>query len=282
MMKRFLAGVLMMLLMVLSVGSDINVDAATSTTTYTSASKVYSAIKSNLLNHKAQFTLKMSQKVMKQIRNTDLYDKVVALDDKSTSKDADYLNLSVDHLQWLWTYNPLGTTASLKCTIVYRTTLAQEQKVDAKIKSVLKSLKLSNKSDYKKVKAIHDYIINLVSYDQSYMKFSAYNALINKSAVCEGYASAAYRMFTDSGISSRIIIGAANGGSHAWNIVKVNGKWYNIDLTWDDPIMSNGSQVLEYDYFLKNDADFIDHIRDTEYRTTAFYKKYPIAAKSYN
>ena len=219
---------------------------------------------------------------MNQIgRNTDLYDAVVALDDKSTSKDADYMNLSVDRWQWQWNYNPLGTTATLKCTIAYRTTLAQEQKVDAKIKSVLKSLKLENKSDYKKVKAIHDYIINLVSYDQSFVKHSAYNALIDKSSVCEGYAAAAYRMFTDSGISSRIITGVANGGSHAWNIVKVNGKWYNIDLTWDDPIMSNGSQVLEYNYFLKSDADFSDHTRDAEYRTTTFYKTYPIASKSY-
>lgn len=281
-MKRFTAGILVLLFMVISVGSRIDADAATGTTTYTSASKVYSVIKNNLVDHKAQFTIKMNQKTMNQIgRNTDLYDAVVALDDKSTSKDADYLKLSINRIQWQWTYNPLGTTATLKLTVAYKATLAQEQKVDAKIKSVLKSLKLENKSDYKKVKAIHDYIINRVSYDQTFMKYSAYNALINKSSVCEGYAAAAYRMFLDSGIESRIIIGFADGGAHAWNIVKVNGKWYNIDLTWDDPIMSNGKQALRYDYFLKNDADFGNHIRDIKYRTQEFYKKYPIAAKSY-
>jgi hypothetical protein len=157
---------------------------------------------------------------------------------------------------WKWTYNPLGTTATLKLTVAYKTTLTQEQKVDAKIKSVLESLKLENKSDYKKVKAIHDYIINLVSYDKTFVKYSAYNALIDKSSVCEGYAAAAYRMFTDAGISSRIITGVADGGSHAWNIVKVNGTWYNIDLTWDDPITSNGKQILEYDYFHSRFIDF--------------------------
>ena len=47
-------------------------------------------------------------------------------------------------------------------------------------------------------------------------------------------------------------IGIGNGGGHAWNKVKVDGSWYNIDLTWDDPVSSR--PILSYDYFLVSDA----------------------------
>jgi transglutaminase/protease-like cytokinesis protein 3 len=92
---------------------------------------------------------------------------------------------------------------------------------------------------------------------------------------------AAYRMFTEAGLEARIISGIGNGASHAWNIVKVEGKWYNIDLTWDDPLSYNGEAVLTYDYFLKNTKEFSDHRRDAEYRTDQFLKNYTIAKTSY-
>ena len=84
-------------------------------------------------------------------------------------------------------------------------------------------------------------------------------------------------MFNEAEIPCRIIIGTANGGNHAWNIVKVDEKWYNIDLTCDDPISPDGKPVLTYNYFLKNDTDFKNHIRDTDFKTKSFLKTYPIA-----
>lgn len=272
--KRILAFALIFVI----TGFPVNADAQT----YTSEKEVYSTIRSNLLAHNKQFTIKMNKKTMNKIgTDTELFDQVIALDDKATSRDGDYLKLSVDSWSESWQWNSLGGTATLTFSAVYRTTLSQEKKLDAKIKSILKSLNIKNASDYQKVKAIHDYIINKVSYDHTLKKHSAYDALINKSAVCEGYAAAAYRLYTDAGIGSRIITGKAGGGSHAWNIVKVNGKWYNIDLTWDDPVTNTGEQVLRYDYFLKNAKDFSDHVRDSEYSTQAFLKAYLIAAKSY-
>ena len=68
---------------------------------------------------------------------------------------------------------------------------------------------------------------------------------------------------------------------HGWNIVKVDGNWYNIDLTWDDPITKSGKHVIRYDYFLKNAKEFSDHKRNPEYNTKAFLKAYPIAKVSY-
>lgn len=272
--KRILIGV--MILLFIGVPVDAHAQA------YTTKQQVFQVIKENLLARKPEFTIKMNRKTMNAIgTNTELLNAVTALDDKSTSEDADYLKQAVNKWSECWKSNSLSSTVTLTFQVEYATTRKQEQKLSARIDSVLKSLKLTGKSDYEKVKAIHNYIINRVSYDQTLQKHTAYNALINKSAVCEGYSAAAYRMFTEAGIDCRIITGWADAGAHSWNIVKVDGKWYNIDLTWDDPITSTGEQVLTYNYFLKNTNAFSDHIRESQYGTSAFLKQYPIAKDSY-
>jgi len=260
----------------------IALPAEVSAKTYTTKEQVYSIIKKNLLAHKKEFTIEMDPDTMKEIgTNTDLFDIVAAFDDKDTSKDSDYLKMSLKSWSAGWKWGGRSNVANLTFSAVYTTTLKQEKTLDTKIQSVLKALDLEEATDYEKVKAIHDYIINRTSYDQTLKKHTAYNALINKSSVCEGYALAAYRMFTDEGMESRIISGIAGGGPHAWNIVKVDGKWYYIDLTWDDPITNTGEQVLRYDYFLKNSKEFSDHTRDSKYNTKAFLKAYPVAKSSY-
>ncbi len=208
-----------------------------------------------------------------------LFDKVLHIDHKKTAKDGDYLDFSLN--KWSARAQMIGSNTTLKLDFTYKTTLKEEQAVDKKVKSVLQAMVLEDASDYEKVKEIHDYIINRVSYDRQLTKTSAYDALIDKSAVCEGYSMLAYLMFTEAGLETRIISGTGDGVPHAWNIVKVNGKWYNIDLTWDDPISSDGKPMLVYDYFLKSTKDFIDHKRDAEYKTDTFVKTYPIAKTSY-
>lgn len=272
--KRILVCVL--ILMFMGIPVDANAQ------TYSTKNEVYHVVKDSLIARKSEFVVKMSKKTMKAIGiNTDVIEAVFKLDDKTTPKDADYLKQSVSSWGEYWRSSSVSSTATLTFKVKYETTLTQEQKLDTNINSILKKLKLSGKTDYEKVKAIHDYIINRVTYDENLTKHSAYNALINKSAVCEGYSAAAYLMFMKAGIECRIVNGTAGGGPHSWNIVKVNGKWYNIDLTWDDPITSTGEQIITYDYFLKNAKDFKNHYRDPEYSTATFLKTYPIAAQSY-
>jgi len=274
MVKRILALVMVIVLLGIPVSANAQ--------TYTTKSQVYTTVKKNLMAHKSGFKIDMNVKTMNELRKgKDLMYTVFAMDDKTTSKDFDYLKLNVDSWRESWKWSNTTGAASLTITVQYATTVEQEKAVDKKVASILKSLNLKGKSDYQKVKAIHNYIINQVSYDKSLKKHTAYNALINKSVVCEGYSLAAYRLFLDAGLSSRVITGKADGGAHSWNIVKVNGKWYNIDLTWDDPITSNGKSVLRYDYFLKNNKAFQDHIRDAEFKTDAFNKAYPMASSSY-
>ena len=129
-------------------------------------------------------------------------------------------------------------------------------------------------STYNKIKFVHDYLVDTVSYDQTLSKDNIYNiygALINKVAVCEGYSKAFKYIMDDFGIPCVIVCGIgqnSNGDteSHAWNYVKIDGKWYAIDCTWDDPvIVGNGyvSNSVFTKYFLKGSNDFFkDHIED--------------------
>ena len=162
---------------------------------------------------------------------------------------------------------------------IFTSNADQESQVNARISSVMSSLNLEGKSSYEKLRAIHDYIVNHIDYrdDGTYLCHSTYAALIKGECVCQGYASLFQRMSKLAGFQTRYITGTADGEGHAWNIVKLGNVWYNVDVTWDDPIGGN----LRHDYFLKSDLDFSDHSRDKQYRTDEFYEQYPMASVSY-
>lgn len=245
---------------------------------YTTKATASAAILKGLLSHKKTIEIVVSSSVAENNSEArELLTGAYAVNKNSSSKAGDYIRWNIE--QWSTHYQTEGKTTKLALNIEYGTSVAQEKKLDTEIKATLKKLNISKLSDYKKVKAIHNYIINRASYDTTYTNYTAYNTLINKSAVCQGYALLAYRMFNEAGIPCRLIVGQANG-YHAWNIVKVSGKWYNIDLTWDDPITYNGKPMLIYTYFLKSDVAFSNHFRDTAYRTKEFVKAYPIAKTS--
>lgn len=162
-------------------------------------------------------------------------------------------------------------------TVTYFTTLAQEQQMDAAVDSLLNSLNLYNETDYVKVKGIYDYICANITYDHTStgkMKHSAYAALINKTAVCQGYATLFYRLSLELGVDNRLVSGTGNGGAHGWNIVRLNGLYYNLDSTWD-------AGLTTYNYFLRCPQNFTDHIRDSEYDTSAFHSAYPMSTQDH-
>lgn len=199
-----------------------------------------------------------------------------------------------DALKWQYGGSKMSmssgsNTYTVTYTISYYTTLAQEQELTTKVNNALDKLALSGKTDYQKVKAIHDYICDNTDYDYDNLendaqkiKFTAYGALCTGKAVCQGYAVAFYRMCKEAGLPVRIITGTGNGGPHAWNIVKIGsntrtaGSYYNIDCTWDGQ-----DQETHYTYFLLNEKDFVKHTRNTEYNTSEFHTKYPMSETSY-
>ena len=183
-------------------------------------------------------------------------------------------------------YNSFTGIFSLVLTysLVYHSTSAQEQMVDQQVKNVLDQLNVYDQDDYHKVCAIYDYICKTVYYDHDGLNagddivYSAYAALINKKSVCQGYANLFYRLALELGVDCRIIAGTGNGGPHAWNIVKLDGQYYNLDATWDAVRKQSGQK---YDYFLRCDSRFYDHYRNLEFMTVSFYDQYPMGAADY-
>lgn len=88
-------------------------------------------------------------------------------------------------------------------------------------------------NDFLTVEAINDYICDHVEYDYTYLRHSPESALLDGIGVCTSYARS-FKLIADAcGLQSRRVTGDAGGG-HAWNLVMMDGKWYQMDLTWND------------------------------------------------
>lgn len=112
--------------------------------------------------------------------------------------------------------------------------------------------------DYDKLKLFHDsLIINCSSDTDGEYADTIYGALVDKKALCEGYAKAFSYLCGRSGIENIIVTGTA-GEAHMWNMVKLEGNWYHVDVTWDHPdrlLSEHYPDVVLYNYFLVSDAD---------------------------
>lgn len=197
--------------------------------------------------------------------------------------EGDYLKYNYGGWKAKGSHATGSTLYTITYTLTYYTTYEEEQAVDGAIASVLSYLNLSGKSDYEKIIAVYEYVCSNVTYDYDsyeegdYHKYTTYNALIKKKAVCQGYASLVYRLLRESGVTARVIAGVGASEAHAWNIASIGGFYYNLDSTWDANY-SRGS----YRYFLQNQAEFVQHTRNTEYSTGTFLAEYPMAAESYH
>lgn len=85
-----------------------------------------------------------------------------------------------------------------------------------------------------KVLYLHDYLVTNVEYDQTYSKYNAYNALVEGSSVCQGYSLAMICLMNNIGVDCDII--TSRDLNHAWNLIALNGEYFYVDATWDDPL----------------------------------------------
>ncbi|MDO5402075.1 MAG: transglutaminase domain-containing protein [Eubacteriales bacterium] len=111
--------------------------------------------------------------------------------------------------------------------------------------------------------AIHDYLVTHIEYEeQEDTIYNAYDAMIKGKSVCSGYTEA-FKTFMDLlGIENTTISGTAGNQQHIWNAVKLDNEWYHVDVTWDDPVGSPGTDV-DHAYFNITDNDMaIDHTWD--------------------
>lgn len=121
-----------------------------------------------------------------------------------------------------------------------------------------------NMTDYEKELAIHDYLVESVTYGnkETYNEdeHSVYGALINHTAVCEGYAKA-FKLISDCCGIVCIYVEGDEACNHAWDMVCIDDEWYHIDVTWDDPV-GEDDDYISHAYFNVND-DFISQEEHT-------------------
>lgn len=202
-----------------------------------------------------------------------------------------------DYLRWGWksikkpelTEKKNGTTSdyTLNIIITYMTTAEEETEVTEAIEQIYEELNLDEKTKYEKVQVIYDYVFRNVAYDRENAAVTeqnenttefkhahaAYGAVVNGKAVCQGYSSLMYRLLLENGIDTRFIASS----NHGWNIIELDGMYYNGDTTWD-------SSNENYEHFLVGSGDF--RIEDSHrpiamYVTPEFLDEYPVSSIDY-
>lgn len=173
-----------------------------------------------------------------------------------------------------WDGNFFGVTI----TFTYFTTAQQEAEVDRTAAALLDYLQVKGMTDYGKLKAIYGWICEHVTYDYEnlkddayLLKRSAYAALINKTAICQGYAVLLYRLALMAGLDIRIVKGTGSGQPHGWNLARMGKHWYFADATWD-------AGKSGWSCFLKPMLDY--HQLDEE--DTALARQYPLGSAAFS
>ena len=131
----------------------------------------------------------------------------------------------------------------------------------------------SNMSEYDIELTIHDYLVSNTEYghaDEFYEdEHSPYGALMDHVAVCEGYAKAYELLSICCGLESKLVYGTTSNGNHVWNISKIDGVWYQVDVTWDDPTGDAGDYDfgISHAFFNINDTylNNLDHSWNRDY-----------------
>ena len=194
-----------------------------------------------------------------------------ALKHTGGAKEGDYLRLQYSSMDYQICFSLGASYGYTKAVFrpVFFTTKEQEQQVDAEVGRILAELDLSDQNDYEKIKSIYDWITVNTKYDyqavpgETMLSYTPYGAIINKSCVCQGYAVALYRLLKEAGLDSRVITGY--GGkpfsyetSHSWNIVRLEGKYYYLDPTWEAGHYEETGEVGHL-YFLHGSSDWSSH-----------------------
>ncbi len=124
------------------------------------------------------------------------------------------------------------------------------EKIDEFISTNIKE----DMSDADKIKLFHDYIVNNTKFDTAIetsedrlnsSSYNAYGLLINHLAICGGYTDTMAIYLDKLNIPNYRI----STEEHVWNLVYFDNKWSHLDVTWDDPVTSNGVDMLMYDYY---------------------------------
>lgn len=169
-----------------------------------------------------------------------------------------YKALSADYggLYWVSGYvytqytrngEPEGMEFAPKYTMNYEEREQIQKQIDASVEELLAGISITD-TDYEKAKYVFEILVQNVDYDSNAdNNQNIISAFLNRATVCQGYACATQYLMQLLGIQSVIVTGNANGESHAWNLVLLDGAYYYMDTTWGNSrYLDNDSQMEKY------------------------------------
>ncbi len=209
---------------------------------------VYLQLRKAALNHEKSFTYKkaLDQDLVSLISDIIFYEDSLAFNVKGVSYVV-YQGQNKTEFDLSYSFNQESADKMMK-------------KMDAVAEKVISKFD-EDTSTYNKILYIHDYIVGHTVYDESLNSaHSAYGSMIVGKSVCEGYARAFGYICSKAGIKTVNVVGRATADdghteNHMWNRVYLKKQWYDIDLTWDDPVMPY-VENKSYKYFLPGSATF--------------------------
>lgn len=151
------------------------------------------------------------------------------------------------------TYDSSGIVQ--KIMLVFNTTYSTEDReaFAAASKKALAAIE-SGWSDEQIALYLHDWLVTHCEYDTGLSKYSAYDALVNGSAVCQGYTLAYSYLMGQAGVTCDVV--SSKGLNHAWNLATIDGATYYVDCTWDDPENIPYESYCAHEYLLRSKSAF--------------------------
>ncbi len=259
---------------------------------YTDGEALYQQVKNHLLQREGSFEIKYVTGTRLNVREAgmNLVRKLflAATDDSFSTQtdDGDYLRLAVAGYGYKNITEDKVNNSSLyyytvTAQFTYFSTAAQEKQVAKTVSALVRELNAKPLSDYQRLLRVHQYICSHTTYNATANNttvHAAYGALLGGKSACQGYAAAFYRVARALGYRARIITSSRSSGNHAWNMVALNGRFYYVDLTWDDENIDGKTGQSELQYFLvneknlqKNDSAKKEHTPDALYFNTAYF-----------
>lgn len=285
-MKKTFTIALYLLMIMLCLAIPKETKAATARTT----KDIYREMSKNFMARKKSFSIrcrnrKAATSIVNRINSPDdatyysvFFHMAQTVDKKKTTDDGDYLYGNMKEVNCYYSGGKLKFYS-----VKYFESAKQTKAVNRKVNKVAKQIRKKGKNTYERISLVYKYVIDHVKYDERRnCYYSAYAGFYKRKTVCNGYALMTYKLLMKMGIPCKFVSGSVKEGRkwylHAWNMVKIKGKWYNLDACLDD---ADDGQVYG-DYFLKTDKTFSrNHKKDSFYRTKSFQKKYKMSKADY-
>lgn len=160
-----------------------------------------------------------------------------------------------------YSYEGYDRDVDITISLTYNTTAQQEQFVQQEVRRIVTNMTTRDMLDVEKVQAINEWLVLHTSYSKETNgnPHAAHTIFTEHKGVCQGYAMAAYAMLRQAGLRAHYVTGVIlkNNEPHAWNLVQVDGEWYHLDVTWNDPRFQDdirADDFISYEYFLQSEV----------------------------